>query len=109
MTRADCIDDLVSKIECPVLLIWGNDDQFLTPQMPRILMKKIKNIQGKQIENCAHGPQLEAPAACFQEINHFLNLFCIEDNKFTKIWMSLGKPHKVDPIQFLNNRIDDDN
>jgi abhydrolase domain-containing protein 6 len=97
------VDDNLKKIKCPVLLLWGKEDRLLSNQIPIILSKKIKNISAKWVEGCAHVLSLEAPATCFNEINKFLNLTGIKNNKFTKTVLSARFSYPVNPIQAKEN------
>lgn len=97
------VDSMLPEIECPVLLLWGREDKFLSLKIPKILMKKIKNIEGKWIDNCAHGVSIEAPVTCFKEINRFLNLINIKENEFARFMLTLNKSHKVRSIQYLHD------
>ena len=100
------VDDELKKIKCPVLLLWGKEDRLLSNQIPIVLSKKIKNISAKWVEGCAHVLSLEAPATCFNEINNFLNLTGIRNNKFTHTVLSASFSYPVTPIQSKEN--DDD-
>lgn len=93
------VDNNLKKITCPVLLLWGKNDKLLSNQIPIILSKKIKNISAKWIEGCAHVLAIEAPATCFNEINHFLNLSTIKNNNFTNAILSTSFNYQVTPIK----------
>ncbi|WP_186645702.1 alpha/beta fold hydrolase [Fluviispira vulneris] len=92
------MDSFLGKIKCPVLLLWGREDQLLSNQIPIVLTKRINNIQSIWVEKCAHVLSLEAPVNCYLEINKFLNLSGIKDNKFTKALLSISKPYPTNPI-----------
>lgn len=100
------VDDNLKKIKCPVLLLWGKEDTLLSNQIPIILSQKIKNISAKWVEGCAHVLSLESPATCFHEINKFLNLTSIQNNKFTQTILSTSFSYPVTPIQAKENNDD---
>ncbi|KAB8031782.1 alpha/beta fold hydrolase [Fluviispira multicolorata] len=100
------MDNFLSKIKCPVLLLWGREDQLLSNQIPYVLTEKIPNIKALWVEKCAHVLSLEAPINCYLEINHFLNLFGIRDNPFTKTLLSVSKPYPTNPIEIKENNHD---
>jgi pimeloyl-ACP methyl ester carboxylesterase len=95
------VDDKLSQLKCPVLLLWGKEDKLLSSQIPVVLAQKIKNIHASWVEHCAHVLPLEAPATCYREMNKFLKLTCIKNNKFANTILSIGRSY---PLHFIESQ-----
>lgn len=68
----DLIDDKISKVVCPTLLLWGFEDAFLPRNVPYVLMKEIKDIRGFFIFKTGHIPSIEAPLNVYLLMRQFL-------------------------------------
>lgn len=67
VARALCDEDIektilnYSRIHCPVLLIWGENDRILNTEILNRLREEIRDIQVSLISECGHVPQEEKP------------------------------------------------
>lgn len=48
-------------IECPVLVIWGENDRMVSPKGAERILAEIAHARAEIIESCGHCPQLEHP------------------------------------------------
>lgn len=60
-------------ISIPTLILWGENDRIIKPEMAYKLQKEIKNSQVKIIKNANHGWCFTKPEVLLSEINHFIN------------------------------------
>jgi pimeloyl-ACP methyl ester carboxylesterase len=44
-----------------ILLIWGTEDNDVSPEMVQAIRKALPNVQFKQLDNIGHDPQVEVP------------------------------------------------
>jgi len=44
-----------------ILLIWGTEDNDVSPEMVQAMRKALPNVQFKQLDNIGHDPQVEVP------------------------------------------------
>ena len=51
----------MSEIRCPVLCLWGDHDQFASPDVGRKIASSIPHGQFAAIKDCGHFPTLEYP------------------------------------------------
>jgi 2-hydroxy-6-oxonona-2,4-dienedioate hydrolase len=58
----DMLDNRLSMINRPTLVIWGREDKLIPLSFGERLHHEIANSQLRIIENCGHIPQLECPA-----------------------------------------------
>lgn len=68
----DLIDDKISQVGCPTLLVWGFEDGFLPRTVPYVLMKEINDIRGFFIFKTGHIPSIEAPLSVYLLMRRFL-------------------------------------
>jgi pimeloyl-ACP methyl ester carboxylesterase len=61
------------RIRCPVLLVWGAEDQLVPPVYAEEYRKYLPEAKLKLIENCGHMPMFEREAEFVQEIVKFSN------------------------------------
>jgi pimeloyl-ACP methyl ester carboxylesterase len=61
-----------SKINIPVLIIWGKDDGVISLRMGEKLHKSLKNSNLVVLPNCGHIPQEELPEETYEKIAQFL-------------------------------------
>lgn len=60
------------KINCPVLLIWGKQDNITPPFVGEDFHKLIKNSELKWIDQCGHAPMMENPTEFNAHLETFL-------------------------------------
>jgi pimeloyl-ACP methyl ester carboxylesterase len=56
----------------PVLLIWGDEDRYLSVNLAEQFQRRIKNIRIEIIRQCGHSPQEEAPDSVNRLVMDFL-------------------------------------
>ena len=49
-----------SRVECPVMLVWGTRDRMVPHAGARLLLEALPETRVELIEGCGHCPQLEA-------------------------------------------------
>jgi pimeloyl-ACP methyl ester carboxylesterase len=57
--REDVLDNRLSAIKHPVLIIWGREDRLLPPSDGERFKKELPNSQLIIFERCGHAPQVE--------------------------------------------------
>lgn len=65
------LEDKISKIVVPTLLIWGNNDTITPPFVGEKFNELIPNSVLKFIDKCGHAPMMERP----HKFNEFLEFF----------------------------------
>lgn len=63
--------NLLTKIQCPTLVITGEYDKMYTPEKTKTLASKIANAKSVIIPNAAHMVQIEQPEALAEAIKEF--------------------------------------
>ena len=69
------IDELIAKykdINVPSLIIWGEQDKVISPEVGELLDQAIPNSTLKWIDQCGHVPQEEMPEATIPLVLDFL-------------------------------------
>lgn len=61
----------LEKINCPTLIIWGENDQSTPLKLGRQMQVKIKNSQLKIVAGARHAPQFTHPDQVIQLIKEF--------------------------------------
>ena len=51
----------VGRQDHNILLIWGTEDNDISPEMVQAMRKALPNVQFKQLDNVGHDPQVEVP------------------------------------------------
>ncbi len=51
----------VGKQDRKILLIWGTEDNDISPEMVQAMRKALPNVQFKQLDGIGHDPQVEVP------------------------------------------------
>ncbi|MFM8832276.1 MAG: alpha/beta fold hydrolase [Cytophagales bacterium] len=67
------VSSFLSKIDLPVLLIWGLQDQINPPQVALHFHDLLPNSTVKFIDKCGHLPMVEKPETFVEVILSFLN------------------------------------
>lgn len=60
------------EIKVPTLIIWGSEDEILSPTQGKLLHKQILNSQLEIIEKCGHIPHEEHPVKVFEIVNKYI-------------------------------------
>ncbi|MGB3635491.1 MAG: alpha/beta hydrolase [Rubrobacteraceae bacterium] len=69
----DEVEPLYGKIERPVLVLWGEEDRWLSLEIGEKLHSSIPGSQMKTIPECAHLAQEDAPEAVLEHLNAFFS------------------------------------
>jgi len=64
----------IAQIDKPTLILWGEDDNMLSPGDAEKFQQNIVNSRLIKLQNCGHAPQIEQPQMTFQQILQFVNL-----------------------------------
>lgn len=73
INRPDSYDTLL-LIDCPTLVLCGDEDQMCSPDIHREMAHLIKTAELKIIEDCGHLSTLEAPTAVNIALQRWLNI-----------------------------------
>lgn len=60
------------KVSCPVLLIWGEEDEIFSIEMLNRFKKEICNIEVNLVSECGHAPQEEKPEVVCESITKLI-------------------------------------
>lgn len=63
---------LFARIQAPTLILWGDDDTFFDPSVPKFLHRQIKNSKLVDIPRAGHASMEEEPEAVNRAILKFL-------------------------------------
>jgi pimeloyl-ACP methyl ester carboxylesterase len=66
------IEDCLPRIECPVLAIQGEDDEYGTMEQMRRIGAKVKDVELLALEDCRHSPHRDRPEAVLGAIARFV-------------------------------------
>ena len=70
--KKDNLLDLLPTIKCPVLLLWGEDDEVTTMDVAETFAKHIPNAKLVTVKQCGHAPMIEHPEWFSAEVEKFL-------------------------------------
>jgi 3-oxoadipate enol-lactonase len=70
---ADAQSADTSTIDCPVLLVTGDDDVVAPPQSVRQMASKFSNARVEILRGCGHWTPIEKPEECSDLVRQFLN------------------------------------
>jgi len=59
--KRDSLRELLPSITCPVLLIWGKNDDVTPPSVAREFHELLPNSQLHLLDECGHAPMIEQP------------------------------------------------
>ena len=66
------LENELSKIVCPTLLVWGKDDKITPPFVGEKFNELIPNSELVLLEKCGHAPMMEVPEEFNLALNNFL-------------------------------------
>jgi pimeloyl-ACP methyl ester carboxylesterase len=69
----DIRDDYLPRIECPVLAIQGEDDEYGTMQQLDDTKKRVKRCELLKLPACGHSPFKDQPGQVLSSITNFLS------------------------------------
>ena len=61
--KRDNLADRLSEVKCPVLLIWGKQDEITPPEVAKEFQELLPNCDLAWLDKCGHSPMLEQPKA----------------------------------------------
>lgn len=67
----------LNQVTCPVLLIWGKEDNITPSFVAEEFHKLIKNSELVWMEQCGHAPMMEKPEEFNRLMANFLNKICV--------------------------------
>lgn len=59
--KRDNLADILGSVRCPVLLIWGKQDEITPPEVAKEFMSLLPNCELAWLNKCGHAPMLEQP------------------------------------------------
>lgn len=66
------IEDCLAKINCPLLVIQGEDDQYATAAQVEAITRQVAGSRSLLIPDCAHTPHKEARDIVVKEMTEFI-------------------------------------
>ena len=70
--KADNVEERVTGLATPTLLVWGMEDRVLNIGATDILEKLMPNVKTIKMEGIGHLPQLEAPKQTAEDLKAFI-------------------------------------
>jgi pimeloyl-ACP methyl ester carboxylesterase len=67
------LDDTLTALKVPTLLVWGANDQLAPANVARDLAGRMSDAKLAVIDDAGHIPHLDQPAAVAQAVNRFLH------------------------------------
>lgn len=67
------LENKIAQVDKPTLILWGEDDNMLSPGDAEKFQRNIANSRLIKLKNCGHAPQIEQPQMTFEHILQFLN------------------------------------
>ncbi len=71
-TRDRTVEDELTRLNLPTLIIWGRNDTITPPKVGEEFQRRIPGSQLEFIEDCGHAPNWEQPKAFAQLLKQFL-------------------------------------
>ncbi|MCG8344550.1 MAG: alpha/beta fold hydrolase [Chlorobiales bacterium] len=71
LSRTGLRQDL-GRINIPVLILWGDHDQYISPSVARRAHKEISGSELYIFKDCGHAPMLEYPEPFSKKVTRFL-------------------------------------
>jgi len=68
----DIRDDILPRIECPVLAIQGEDDEYGTMQQLDDIQARVKNCRLLKLPDCGHSPFRDQPEKVLLAVKEFV-------------------------------------
>ena len=71
--RAWNIEEFLPRIDCPVLAIQGEDDEYGTMEQMRRIGVQVRDVELLELEDCRHSPHKDQPEAVLAAITRFVD------------------------------------
>lgn len=68
------IESYLDRIQCPVLVIQGRDDEYGTTRQMEAIQNRVPLAQLRLLLNCGHSPHRDQPEATLDRIEQFIAL-----------------------------------
>jgi pimeloyl-ACP methyl ester carboxylesterase len=94
----DYVDDLLRRVKCPTMLLWGKDDQLLPVATVWHLLAEIQHLEAYWLEQCSHAPILEAPHTVYNLLAAYWGLKRASRRGPWHLAMRMGRQISVVPI-----------
>jgi pimeloyl-ACP methyl ester carboxylesterase len=72
--HVDALNAVLPTMKMPALVIWGEQDNFISAEHAEVLRGSLPNVQIRLFDNCGHLPQIE----CLEQFNNIALAFCDE-------------------------------
>ena len=89
----DFLDDKLDRIKQSTLLLWGERDRFLSPQMPGAFLAGLPAAKGYGVHGCGHIPCLESPITIARAMADFYGASFHKEP-----WMHVFPEHALSPL-----------
>ena len=70
--KSDSVEERVTGLETPTLLVWGVEDRVLNVGATDVLEQLMQNVTTIKMEGIGHLPQLEAPKQAAEDLKAFI-------------------------------------
>lgn len=64
--HVNALNAALPKMKMPALVVWGEQDNFISPEHAEVLRSSLPNVQVRLFDNCGHLPQIE----CSEKFNN---------------------------------------
>mgnify|MGYP003642318446 CR=1 FL=1 len=65
----------ITALSCPVLLLWGEHDQWISPKQIDLWKRDVKSVTAKVLAGVGHAPQEEAPKLSLEAAQDFIDSY----------------------------------
>ncbi|HLE55478.1 MAG TPA: alpha/beta hydrolase [Rhodothermia bacterium] len=72
-SRDETVEELLTNIPTPTLLIWGTEDRLTPPDVARRFEDRLANARLELIPSCGHAPMIEHPETFNRLVIDFLD------------------------------------
>jgi len=69
--RAWCIDGHLAALDCPLLLVQGNDDEYGTLEQVRRIARQVRQCELLELADCGHSPQRDQKDRLIEAVDSF--------------------------------------
>lgn len=71
--RRSNVEDRLSEIRCPTLLVWGTEDRITPRDVAIRFLNRIPSATLRLVPKCGHAPMLEHPEAFARAVQEFVD------------------------------------
>jgi pimeloyl-ACP methyl ester carboxylesterase len=73
LSRDGLLSNEINKIQCPTLLMWGDEDRWVPPKLIENWKRDLRNLEVKVYEGAGHIPMEERPIETARDAHAFLS------------------------------------